>query len=67
MFLSIPGQVIALMDDGRLIVFSATSERYQEIASYRVSESSTWAPPVLLPGSFLIKDWDSLTLWSWQD
>ena len=64
MFLSIPGHVVALINDGQLKFISATGDQLEEVASYRVSESPTWAPPVLLKDGILVKDKQTLTLWS---
>lgn len=63
MFLSFPGHVAALIDDGHLRVIKASGERYEVVASYRVSEKPTWAPPVLLRNGILVKDRESLTRW----
>ncbi|QDS86296.1 outer membrane biogenesis protein BamB [Rosistilla ulvae] len=65
-FLSIPDHVIALFDGGRLQVIKATGKGLEEVASYRVADSETWAPPVLLGTGLLIKDQQSLTLWSFE-
>jgi outer membrane protein assembly factor BamB len=67
MFLSIPGHVVALIDDGELQIVAATGDRFEKVASYRVAESPTWAPPVLLESGVLVKDNQSLTLWSLAD
>ena len=64
MFLAIPQHVVALLDNGQLKVVAATGRGYRSAVTYRVAEGGTWAPPVLLDGGFLIKDKDSLTLWS---
>ena len=64
MLLSMPGQIVALIDKGELRVFSASGGGYEKLASYDVSEKPTWAPPVLLSDGVLIKDEDTLTLWS---
>ena len=66
-FLSIPGHVVALINDGELQIIAATGNRFEKVASYRVSESSTWAPPVLLERGILVKDTQTLTLWSLVD
>jgi outer membrane protein assembly factor BamB len=60
-FLSIPGHVIALLDSGRLQVVKATGGSFDEVVSYPVADSPTWAPPVLLQQGVLIKDQTSLT------
>jgi outer membrane protein assembly factor BamB len=64
MFLSIPGHVVALINDGELKIIAASGDHFETVASYRVAESSTWAPPVLLNNGFLVKDNQTLTLWS---
>lgn len=63
-FLSIPDHVVALLDNGHLQVIKATQDGLEEVASYEVADSPTWAPPVLLKNALLIKDQTSLTLWS---
>jgi len=64
MFLAIPGHILALTDTGRLLVIIASGGGYETIASYRVAESGTWAPPVLLNKGVLVKDEESLVFWS---
>ncbi len=64
MFLTVPGHVVALIDKGELRIITASGGGYEMVASYRVSEKPTWAPPVLLSDSILVKDRDTLTLWS---
>jgi len=64
MFLSIPGHVVALINDGQVKVVKASGERFDEAASYIVSENPTWAPPVLLTDGILVKDEQTLALWS---
>jgi hypothetical protein len=48
MFLSLPGYIVALISDGRLQIIAARDDRFQQVASYRVAKSDTYAPPVLL-------------------
>lgn len=64
MFLSSPGIVTALINKGELRFLSASPKQYKTIATYRVAEDHTWAPPVLLRDSLLIKDRNHLTMWS---
>ena len=64
MFLSIPGHILALISSGELQVIAARADRYEKVASWRVAGNSTWTPPVLLQGRILIKDRETLTLWS---
>ena len=64
MFLSIPGHVVALINDGQLKIIAADARRFDTVATYQVADSETWAPPVLLEGGFLIKDERTLAFWS---
>jgi len=63
-FLAIPNHLIALINNGQLKVIAAKGKQSHEVASYKVSDDATWAPPVLLRDSILIKDRQSLALWS---
>ncbi len=63
-FLSVKGFILALLDSGELQVIPATAAGHKVVASYTVADSPTWAPPVLLNDHFLIKDRNTLTLWS---
>ena len=55
-FLAFPGHVMALTDRGQLHLIAANPKVHQRMASWKVSETPTWAPPVLLPnGQLLIK------------
>ena len=64
MLLAIPGYIVALINDGELQIIAATGDRFESVASYRVAESRTWAPPVLLESGILVKDNQTLTRWS---
>jgi outer membrane protein assembly factor BamB len=64
MFLSIPGHIVALIDSGELQIIAATGDGYEQVASWKVADSPTWAPPVLLQHGVLVKDERSLTYWS---
>ncbi len=64
MLLSTPGHIVGLLNTGELRILSASPQKYQQIASYRVAEGHTWAPPVLLTSGVLIKDREHLTMWS---
>lgn len=64
MFLSIPGHIVALIDNGEVQIIKASGERFEKVASYRVAKKLTWAPPVLLEKGILVKDKHTLTLWS---
>ena len=66
-FLSIPGHVLALIDDGELQVLKADGAETKILAKYKIADNPTWAAPVLLKDQLLIKDRDSLTLWRFSD
>ena len=63
-FLAMPGHVLALIDSGELHVVAARGDRFEKVASYHVSDSPTWSPPVLLDSGVLVKDRQTLTRWS---
>ena len=65
-FLSFSGHVLTLSHQGRLTVFKASSKGFQSVASYALSDNSTWAAPVLLKDGFLVKDADTLSLWTFR-
>ena len=64
MFLSMPGHVLALINHGELQVIAARGDQFEKVATYRVAEDGTWAPPVLLPNGLLVKDHSDLTFWA---
>ena len=64
MFLSAPGHIAALINNGELRILNASPDEYRAIASYRVADNHTWAPLVLLNGGILTKDQQHLTMWS---
>lgn len=63
-FLTFPGHVLVLKDNGVLEIFVAGEPAYRPIASYQVANTPTWAAPVLLSGGVLIKDRTNLLHWS---
>lgn len=58
--------VLALTTDGELIVFDPYAEQFTELVRYRVAEKPTWAHPAMIPGGMLIKDADTVALWTWE-
>jgi outer membrane protein assembly factor BamB len=53
---------LVLTNPGQLIVVKPSGTAYEPIATYRVSESQTWAHPVFLGDRILIKDDTTLRL-----
>lgn len=63
-FLATGDYVAALINKGELQFIAPDKAEPRIVASFTVSESETWAPPVLLRDRILIKDHDHLTLWT---
>jgi outer membrane protein assembly factor BamB len=57
-------QLLLLTDGADLIVAQAGSQGFNEARRYTVARSATWAHPVLAGKQILVKDTDTLTLWS---
>ena len=65
-FLSFPGHVLTLSHQGRLTVFKAFPKAFRPVAIYALSKHSTWAAPVLLKDGILVKDAETLSLWTFR-
>ena len=61
-FLSLPGHVLALTDDGLLRVLRANRDAIDILRTYRVAEDATWTAPALVDDALLIKDRKHLAL-----
>jgi outer membrane protein assembly factor BamB len=59
--------VLALLSEGRMSVLRADADSYEPIADYSVSESPTWAHPVVLGDRILIKDKTTLRCLTWKE
>ena len=58
------GDVIwALTTQAELIVFRDSGKQFEPVARYKLSESPTWAHPVVAAGTVLVKDETRLTRW----
>ena len=64
-FLAMPGYVAALINNGNLKILRSGTGQYDEVRSYKVADDATWAAPVILRGKILIKDVQTLTLWTY--
>jgi hypothetical protein len=58
--------LLALKDDGELIVARAIGTRFEPLHRYSVADSPTWAHPLLLEKGIVVKDLETLTLWNFQ-
>lgn len=56
--------VFALTTDSELIVYVAGPKGLQQARRYNVADTPTWAHPVVLGSRVLVKDANSLILWS---
>jgi outer membrane protein assembly factor BamB len=56
--------VLALASDGQLFVYKKTADGLAETARYPVAKSAVWAGPALSRNRILVKDTDTLTLWT---
>jgi outer membrane protein assembly factor BamB len=56
--------LVVLTSDGELIVAARTPERFEELRRYTVASTQTWAHPIVLGGSLVIRDAESVAAWS---
>jgi outer membrane protein assembly factor BamB len=56
--------LLALTSNDTLVAFRPSNKGYEELASYRVADSPTWAAPILAGNRIFVKDQDTLTLWT---
>ena len=56
--------VFALTTESELIVYAATPNGLKPLRRYDVADTPTWAHPVVLGSQVLVKDANSLILWS---
>jgi outer membrane protein assembly factor BamB len=62
--LSAGPNLVVLTTDGELIVLRRNSLKYDEIRRYELSSSPVWAHPVLLRDAIVVRDIDSIAVWS---
>ncbi|MEO2006908.1 MAG: PQQ-binding-like beta-propeller repeat protein [Candidatus Poribacteria bacterium] len=55
---------VCLTSDADLKIVRDNAYEYDQVAHYSVADKPTWAHPVILDGRILVKDEDSLSLWS---
>ena len=56
--------LLGLTSDSQLVVFKPSDKGYTEVAKYKVADSPTWACPIIAGNRVIVKDKDSLTLWT---
>ena len=62
--LSAGPNLLVLTTDGELIVLRRNSQKYEELRRYELSSSPVWAHPVLLRDAIVVRDADSVAVWS---
>ena len=62
--LSAGPNLVVLTTDGELIVVERNSARYSELRRYQLSPSPVWAHPVLLRDAIVVRDAESIAVWS---
>jgi outer membrane protein assembly factor BamB len=64
--LALSDGLAVLTTTGRLTIFKDRGDAPQTLATFQVSETPTWAHPVFTSKGVLIKDANSLSLWTWE-
>ena len=62
--LSAGPNLLVLTTDGELIILRRNSEKYEELRRYELSSSPVWAHPVLLRDAIVVRDAESIGVWS---
>jgi outer membrane protein assembly factor BamB len=58
------GRVLAQTDKGELIVFDPCADQFRPLARYKIADKPTWAHPAVVGRQIVVKDRDSLALWT---
>jgi outer membrane protein assembly factor BamB len=56
--------LIVLTTEGEMLILRRTPDKYDELKRYKVADGQTWAHPVLLGTELVIRDADSVAVWS---
>jgi outer membrane protein assembly factor BamB len=56
--------LLALTPKGELVVLEPSDKEYKKVASYKVTDTETYAYPVAVGKGLFVKEKDSLTLWN---
>ncbi len=55
--------LVALLNDGEMVVAKPSGDSFQEIRRYTVAENQTWAHPLVMADGVVVKDTKSLVRW----
>ena len=56
--------LLVLSTEGDLVVAKRGPEKFEELRRYKVAESQTWAQPVVLNDSIIVRTADAVTRWA---
>lgn len=56
--------LLVLTSDGDLLVVKRSPEGFEEVRRYKVAQTQTWSHPILVGNQLVIRDADSVALWS---
>jgi outer membrane protein assembly factor BamB len=56
--------LVVLTTDGEMLILNRNPEKYQELHRYKLAETPTWAHPVVLATDLVVRDADSVAVWS---
>ena len=56
--------LVVLTTDGELIVLRRNPDKYDEAHRYKLASSPTWAHPALLADAIVVRDAESLSVWT---
>jgi len=56
--------LLVLTSEGELIVAKRAPDKYEELRRYKVADSQTWGHPVVLGSQLVIRNADSIAMWS---
>lgn len=62
--LSAGPNLVVLTTEGELLVLRRNPDKYEELRRYKLSTSPTWAHPALLSDAVVVRDADSLAVWT---
>jgi outer membrane protein assembly factor BamB len=58
--------LIATTTEGELVIANADPKAFTQVKRYTVAQSPIWAHPAPTPRGILVKDAETLALWSFQ-
>lgn len=56
--------LLSLSSNSELVVLKPSKDKFEEVAKYKVAPTPTWAVPIVAGNRVIVKDRDSITLWT---